>query len=71
VAAARLTYGERWQSALSATSGLSQSLLSLIAAGERELTPGSQEAIIKAIREDIALQEKKSARALELLAGVR
>lgn len=36
--AGRLLYGDRWQSALSRASGISQSYLAMIASGERPVT---------------------------------
>jgi hypothetical protein len=70
--AARLTYGERWQSALAASSGLSQALLSMIASQsrQRELTPEAQATIIEAMRRDIARRAKQHAQALDLLAAI-
>jgi transcriptional regulator with XRE-family HTH domain len=71
VAAARLTYGEHWQSQLALSAGLSQSTLSLIASGGRPLTPATQEAIVKAIRSDVDLKAKQHARAIQLLEGIK
>lgn len=71
VAAARMVYGENWQSQLALSCGLSQSLLSMVAAGGRELTQGAQTAIVKAIRGDIELKAKQHARALQLLEGIK
>ena len=70
--AARLTYGERWQSALAQSSGLSQALLSMIysESRQRELTPAATATIVEAIRGDIALKAKQHARAIEMLAGI-
>lgn len=70
VAAARLVYGERWQSELALSSGLSQALLSMIASGSRELTPAAAATIVKAIRDDVALKAKQHVRAIDMLAGI-
>jgi hypothetical protein len=72
VAAARLVYGERWESALAQSSGLSQALLSMIASDEhkRDLTPEAQTAMVIAIRADALLRTKQAARAIDLLAGI-
>jgi hypothetical protein len=73
VSAAKMVYGERWQSALAASSGLSQALLSMIASKDpqRGLTPAAQTAIVKAIRADAMLRAKQAARAIDLLAGFK
>jgi DNA-binding transcriptional regulator YdaS (Cro superfamily) len=71
--AAGLVYGKRWQSALAASSGLSQALLSMIASEsrQRELTPAATSTIVEAIRGEIAREAKQHARALEMLAGIK
>jgi hypothetical protein len=74
VAAAKLVYGERWQSALALSSGLSQQLLSMIASKDPErqrgLTPAAQTAIVKAIRGDALRRAKQAARAIDLIDGI-
>jgi DNA-binding transcriptional regulator YdaS (Cro superfamily) len=71
IAAARMVYGEHWQSQLALSVGLSQSMLSLIASGERPLTPATQAAIVKAIRGDVDLKSKQMSRAIQLLDGIQ
>lgn len=72
VAAARLVYGERWQSQLALSSGLSQALLSMIASKDpqRGLTAAAQTAIVTAIRADALLKAKQAARAIAMLDGI-
>jgi hypothetical protein len=70
ITAANLVYGKRWQSALSHSSDLSQALLSMIASGDREMTPDARTAIVKAIRADAEFRSQQNARAIAMLDGI-
>ncbi len=53
VVAGEAMAGTRWQSALSRASGISQSLLAMIASGDRQVTDDVEDKVVEALSREI------------------
>jgi transcriptional regulator with XRE-family HTH domain len=66
VDAGKTLAGPRWQSALSRASGISQSLLAMIASGDRQVTDEVEDKVVAALGNEIARLGKTAAKLEEI-----
>jgi transcriptional regulator with XRE-family HTH domain len=58
--AGRLLYGDRWQSPLARATGISQSAISMMCAGERTVTADAEEKLAAAIDRELERLQRTS-----------